>query len=519
MVFADDRVHYKPIEGTHELTFKPASGLTPEKEFVSCIDSSHRLRPGMYTHTNYNFKKPSVDLETWEKTKDSALQKFEIYDYPGQYGQEARGKRLARVHLEAGKALEEQSSGNSSCPRFGAGFTFRLDDHDFRDFNQEYLLVAVTHTGQQPQTLEAQSGSGAGLSYSNHFLAIPSTVTYRSLKSIQKPCVKGLQTATVIGRKDEEIDTDDWGRVKVRFHWDRRETEDENSSCWIRPAQAWGGGGWGAQFIPRVGDEVLVAFLEGDPDWPVIVGCLYNQDNQPLYDLKQNKTRSGIRTRSSPKGEGFNELRFEDKLGEEHIYLQGEKDWNILVKNDKGQNVGRDETLSVGNNRTKTVGANESETIGADKAIQVGANHAETIGQNMSLNVGSNASVSVGGTKTETVALASAESVGGAKALTVGGALAFTVAGAMNTAVGLAQAEEVGLVKKTMVGRSYDITAGESFTITCGKSSIRLDRDGTITLSGVHLELAGSGPVNISGNTLDMTGEDHVQITGDTDIN
>jgi type VI secretion system secreted protein VgrG len=511
MVFADDTVNYKPIEGNQEVSFKPASGLNPEKESISYVDFSRRLRPGTYTHTNYNFKKPSVDLETKEKAKDAKQQKFEIYDYPGQYGKEEQGKRLAKIHLEAGKALEEQASGNSTCPRLVAGFTFKLEGHDFKAFNREYLLVGVSHSGQQPQALEEQAGSGAGANYSNTFLAIPSTVTYRPLKTIEKPYVRGLQTATVVGRKGEEIHTDEWGRVAVQFHWDRLGKNDENSSCWIRVGQMWGGVGWGAQFIPRVGDEVLVDFMEGDPDWPIIVGSVYNEANQPIYDLKNNKTQSGIKTRSYPDGPGFNELRFEDKKGEEHVYLQGEKDWNILIKNDKGQNVGHDETLSVANNRTKTVGVNQSETIGANKEIQVGANHTEAIGSNMSLTVG--------GTKTETVTLASAETVGGAKAVTVGGALAMTVAGAMNTAVGLIQAEEVGLVKKTMVGKNYDITAGNSVKITCGKSMIEMAKDGTITISGVRLDITGSGPVNINGTTLDMTGSDHVQINGDTDIN
>jgi type VI secretion system secreted protein VgrG len=519
MVFGDDTVNYKPIEGNQEVSFKPASGLNPEKESISSVDFSRRLRPGTYTHTNYNFKKPSVDLETRGKAKDEMQQKFEIYDYPGQYGLEDRGNRLAKIHLEAGKALEEQANGNSTCPRLVAGFTFKLDGHDFKAHNREYLLVGVSHAGQQPQALEEQSGSGAGASYSNNFLAIPSTVPYRPLRTIEKPFVRGMQTATVVGRKGEEIHTDEWGRVAVQFHWDRLGKNDENSSCWIRVGQMWGGGGWGAQFIPRVGDEVLVDFMEGDPDWPIIVGCVYNEANQPIYDLKNNKTQSGIKTRSYPDGPGFNELRFEDKKGEEHIYLQGEKDWNILIKNDKEQNVGHDETLSVANNRTQTVGANQSETVGANQEIQVGANHTETIGANMSLSVGSNACVTVGGTKTASVALASAENVGGAKAVTVGGALAITVAGAMNTAVGLVQAEEVGLVKKTMVGKSYDITAGDSFKITCGKSSIELDKSGQITISGTWLYVQSTSQVTVFSDDVEITGTNHVQITGDTDIN
>jgi type VI secretion system secreted protein VgrG len=519
MVFGNDTVNYKPIEGNQEVTFKPASGLNPEKESISYVDFSRRLRPGTYTHTNYNFKKPSVDLETKEKGKDGNPQKFEIYDYPGQYGKEDQGKKLAKIRLEEGKALAEQANGNSTCPRLLPGFTFKLEGHDFRDFNREYLLVGVSHSGQQPQTLEEQAGSSAGANYSNNFLAIPSTVTYRPLRTIEKPYVRGLQTATVVGPKGEEIYTDEWGRVRVQFHWDRLGKNDEKSSCWLRTAQAWGGGGWGSQFIPRVGDEVLVDFIEGDPDWPIIVGSVYNEANQPLYDLKNNKTQSGIKTRSYPDGPGFNELRFEDKKGEEHVYLQGEKDWNILIKNDKGQNVGHDETLSVANNRTKSVGVNQSESIGANKEIQVGANHTETIGSNMSLSVGSNQSVTVGGTKTETVTLASAETVGGAKALTVGGALAFTVAGAMNTAVGLAQAEEVGLIKKTMVGKSYDITAGDSFKITCGRSSIQLNKDGTIEINGTWVSINGSSQVAVAGEDVEIAASYHIQINGDTDIN
>ena len=503
MVFGDDIINYKPIEGNQEVAFKPSSGLSPEKESISHIDFSRRLRPGTYTHTNYNFKKTSQDLETKIKGKEENLQKFEIYDYPGQYGNEDRGKKLAKIRVEKGKALAEQANGCSDCPRMIPGFTFKLDGHDVKTFNREYLLVGVSHSGQQPQALEEQAGPGNGSNYSNNFLSIPSSVTYRPLQTIEKPYVRGMQSATVVGPKGEEIYTDDWGRVKVQFHWDRLGKDDDKSSCWLRTAQAWGGGGWGQQFIPRVGDEVLVDFMEGDPDWPIVVGCVYNEANQPLYDTEKNKTQSGIKTRSYPNGDGFNELRFEDKLGEEHIYLQGEKDWNILIKNDKGQNIGHDETLSVANNRTKTVGVNQSETIGANKDIQVGANHTETIGSSMSL--------SVGGTKTETVTLASAETVGGAKAITVGGVLAFTVAGAMNTAVGLAQAEEVGLAKTVVVGAnmttkvmgklSYDV--GDQVEITNGSSRLTMKSDGKIEISGTDVTMkTASGLIQVDAGGI-----------------
>jgi len=517
LVFADSTIAYKPIDGEPKVKFNAGGGLVAEEESISELAMTRSVRPGKIAQAAYNFKKPSLDLTVQKQGKTH--DKYEIYDYPCNYGYTESGQRLAQIRLEEQKTFEEMAQGGSNCPRLIPGFMFDLSGHDFSELDKQYVAVIVEHNGSQFHVLGEKSGIGGDFSYSNEFTAIPAAVTLRPGRAIEKPIIQGLQTATVVGPKGEEIYTDEWGRVKVQFHWDRLGQDDDKSSCWLRTAQAWGGGGWGAQFIPRVGDEVLVDFMEGDPDWPIIVGSVYNEANQPLYDLKNNKTQSGIKTRSYPDGPGFNELRFEDKKGEEHVYLQGEKDWNILIKNDKGQNVGHDETLSVANNRTKTVGVNQSETIGANKEIQVGANHTETIGSNMSLSVGSNASVTVGGTKTESVALASAENVGGAKAVTVGGALAFTVAGAMNTAVGLVQAEEVGLIKKTMVGKSYDITAGDSIKITCGRASIQLDKDGSIAINGTWLSINGSSQVAIAGEDVEIAASYHIQINGDTDIN
>jgi type VI secretion system secreted protein VgrG len=523
LVFTDNAFHCVPLPGSADIPFGPPSGFNPDRESISAFNFSQRIRPGAFTHTSFNEERPSLDLKS--KREGNLYKNLEVYDYAANYETSEKGTAIARIRLEEQKALKMKARGQSSCPRLVPGCKFNLTRHDYTDFNKEYLIAAVAHSGDQPQSLDAQAGGGGG--YENAFICLPGSVKFRPARITPKPVVTGLQTAIVVGPQGEEIHPEKYAQVKVQFHWDRRGKRDDKSSCWIRAGQMWGGAGWGSQFLPRVGDEVLVAFMEGDPDQPIIVGSVYNENNQPLYDLEKNKTQSGIRTRSYPKGEGFNELRFEDKLGEEHIYLQGEKDWNILIKNDKGQNVGHDETLAVANNRTKTVGANQSETIGANKDIQVGSNHTETIGANMSLtvaqskteSVGSNASLSVGGTKTESVALASAENVGGAKAVTVGGALAFTVAGAMNTAVGLAQAEEVGLIKKTMVGKSYDITAGDSFKITCGRSSIQLNKDGTIEINGTWVSINGSSQVAVAGEDVEIAASYHIQINGDTDIN
>ncbi|MEN6456642.1 MAG: type VI secretion system tip protein TssI/VgrG, partial [Prolixibacteraceae bacterium] len=258
MVFADDPVYYKPIAGNATVTFKSPSGLNPEKNVISDIGYSHQLQTGTYTQTNYNFKHPSTPLENKEKSKDEQMQKYEIYDYPGQYGSQSRGKQLTKNRMEGQAALKEKATGISNCPRLISGHTFTLDGHDFQRLNKEYFLIAVSHSGEQSQTLEEQAGS-SGTSYINSFTAIPSAVTYHPIKIIEKPYVKGIQTATVVGPENEEIYVDEHGRVKVQFHWDRKGKKDEQSSCWLRCGQTWGGAGWGTMFIPRIGDEVIVS--------------------------------------------------------------------------------------------------------------------------------------------------------------------------------------------------------------------------------------------------------------------
>jgi type VI secretion system secreted protein VgrG len=515
MVFADDPVYYKPIAGNAAIAFKPASGLNPEDEVISNIDFSQGLCPGTYTQTNYNFKHPSTSLETKEKSKDEKIQKYEIYDYPGQYGAQDKGKKLTKTRMEGQTCLQERATGASNCPRLISGHTFKLDGHNFTAFDREYLLVTVNHDGVQSQTLEEQAGTD-GTNYHNTFTAIPSSVAYHPGKPIKKPYIHGIQTATVVGPENEEIYVDEYGRVKVQFHWDRKGKKNEQSSCWLRCGQTWGGAGRGTVFIPRIGDEVIVSFLEGDPDWPIITGSVYNGDNLPLYDLPGNKTRSTIRTKSYPRSNGYNELRFEDKAGSEEVYLQGEKDWNILIKNDKGQAIGHDETLTVGNNRDKTVAINQSESIGQNKEINVGINHTEHVESNMTRNVGSN--------KFDTTGINSMETIGLAKELTIGGLYQISVGGVMNETVIGAKSEEVGAVKALIVANDmteyvmndrkstvdgdltkkiaktqhvqadeYILEATERITLKAGASTITMDKNSITITSPKKVAYRGPG--------------------------
>ncbi len=337
-----------------------------------------------------------------------------------------------------------------------------------------------------------------------------------------KPYVQGTQTAVVVGPPGEEIHTDEKGRVKIQFHWDRYGPKTDKSSCWVRVASAWAGQGWGATSIPRIGQEVLVSFIEGDADRPIITGRVYNDEQPTPWGNASTKTQSGFYSRSSPGGgpDNANIFRFEDKKGEEEVWLHAEKDQRIEVENDESHWVGRDrsktidrdETVHVKRDRTETVDRNETITIGNDRTeqvgnnetISIGSNRTETVGSNETITIGKNRTETVDGAETVTIKKTKTETVYLANALTVGGAYAITVGGAMNTAVGLAQFEQVGLNKTVMVGKTLSISAGDEITIECGKSLIHMDKDGNVTIKGTRFNFESSGPVQITGKDIDL---------------
>ena len=323
---------------------------------------------------------------------------------------------------------------------------------------------------------------------------------------IDRPTNIGPQSAIVVGPKGEEIYTDSLGRVKVQFHWDRQGKRDQGSSCWVRVGQPWAGSGFGMVQIPRIGDEVVVIFLDGDPDRPLIISRVYNAMNMPPWALPDNATQSGILTRSSKGGSvnTANAIRFEDKMGQEEVWIHAEKDQRIEVEHNESHTVGNDRTKTVDHDETVQVNNNRTETVGNNETITVGVNRTETVGSNETLTVGGNRTETIEGMENLVVALTSTETVGLAKALTVGGAYGVTVIGAANTAVGLASAEEVGLAKTTKVGKTYTITAGDKIELKTGKAVLIMESNGHITLRGTQLLIEGSGPVQINGKDVDI---------------
>lgn len=523
LVIGDDTVAHVAVEGKDALLY--SAGGSPEEETVTEFRFNQGIRSGAVSLRDYDFKKPGLKLEQNAKAEGDG--KLEVYDYPGEYVVPDEGKALAKVRLEAFQATRQVGSGQSDCRRFIPGFLFKLDRHPRASFNQGYLLIRLSQSGSQPQVLGADTGGkGEELAYQNDFDCIPSGVPYRPPQMTPRPSIQSVQTAVVVGPAGEEIYTDAHGRVKVQFHWDRQGKNDEKSSFWLRVAQIWAGPGWGSMFIPRIGQEVVVSFLEGDPDQPIIIGAVYNGTNVPPYSLPGEKTKSTIKTNSSTGGGGSNEIRFEDAAGSEEIYIHGQKDWTIAIENDKNQKIGHDETLEVGNDRSKKVVKNQIEDVGENKTITVGKNHTETIGENATISVGKdetidigkNQSVSVGENQTITVGKNLSESVSENATVSIGKNLTLTVSknsssditenfsGNVGKKAGLVVGDDAGVD----VGKKLTVEAGDSISITsdkeivlkAGNASITLKKNGDITIKGNKINIKGDGDVVIKGSKI-----------------
>ncbi len=362
LVFGDSTVNYQPIAGEDEVLFNPGGAMVAEEEAVYRFLLSQSVCTGKYTLRDFDYAKPALNL-TVEKSADEN-KSYEQFDYPGEYLTEQEGKRLAQVRLQEAIMYKEKAEGDSVCPRLSPGFTFNLSGHDITNFNQAYLLYQVDHLGTQPQVLQERATDGTGTSYSNMFYAIPSNVTLRPERKTPKPVVEGVQTAIVTGPAGEEIHTDKHGRVKVQFHWDRLGNKDDKSSCWIRVSQVAAGAGWGAIDVPRVGHEVIIDFIEGDPDRPIILGRVYHGTNRPPFDLPGNGMVSGMKSNTTPGGGGYNEISMDDTKGREGLTIHAQKDMNAKIENNLSTSVGVDKTISVGGTHTENITKDTMITIG-----------------------------------------------------------------------------------------------------------------------------------------------------------
>lgn len=360
------------------------------------------LRDYTFTNPRYSQEHQSVlqGANVLGEARQGNSSLYERYDYPGRYKRDAQGKPFTQYRLEYERREAEVALAQSDDLRVQPGYVFGLTGHSRTAFNSDWLVVSVEHYGWQPGVLEEEAGED-GNRYENRIKLIPSTTQWRP-EPQPRPVVEGSQMAHVVGPADEEIYCDEWGRVKVQFPWDREGQNNEHSSCWIRVSQGWAGAQFGHIAIPRIGHEVMVDFLEGDPDQPVIIGRTYHSTTEPPYALPEHKTRMTIKSKTH-KGNGFNELRFEDENGKEEVFIHAERDQNNVVKHDettqighdRTEQVGHDETIHIGNNRTETVGQDESLTVGRDQSNKINRNRMTKIEKDDVLNIGNNFALDV----------------------------------------------------------------------------------------------------------------------------
>lgn len=509
LIITDNSFAAKPIDGRSPVLQYTKDEALDNLAVVTSFQASRQLESNSVGLKTFDYKAPHARrfVAGGTEVNQGEVPSYEVYDYLGEHGfaDSDRGEELTRFRTQALAANSKVFVGTSTSRRLSPCRYFELDDHydhsNAKPEDRQFLITSVTHSGAN----NYQAGDGAG-GYQCSFSCIRKKIPYRPVFTIERPSIIGPQTAIVVGPEGEEIYTDNLGRVKVQFHWDRLGKRNQGSSCWVRVGQPWAGRGFGMIQIPRIGDEVVVIFLDGNPDRPLIISSVYNSANMPPWVLPGNATQSGILTRSTKTGNvnTANAIRFEDKKGAEEVWLHAEKDQRIEVEHDESHWVGNDRSKNIDHDETVHVGHDRTETVDNNETIHVGVDRTETVGNNETLTVGGNRNETIQGMENLLIALTSTEMVGLAKALTVGGGYQVTVAGAVNTSAGLASAEEVGLSKATMVGQSYTIKAGKAFEVTVGKSTFRMDSDGNITLKGVKLLIEGSGPVEINGKDVDV---------------
>ena len=381
MVLADSYGAHAKINGYDKVEFsgrdKPKA---PGRESVFAWSSGGEIQSSAYVLNDFDFQKASSSTSGALLVKATIAAAFsqpayEMYDYPGLYESAATGNALARGRMESLHGQCEQILAETNARGLFPGGLFALVQHPRDDQNREYLVTKASY--DIVGDTYATHGAPTPLIFDCRFSAVGQDYSYRPLPITPKPFVQGPQTAMVVGKAGEEIWTDQYGRVKVQFHWDRLGHENEKSSCWVRVSQSWAGKGWGTIFIPRIGMEVIISFLEGDPDRPLVTGCVYNADAMPPYALPANQTKTGIKTNTSKGGGGFNEIRVDDKKGDEEIFIQAEKNFQRIVKNNDTLKVGfekkdkGDQSIAIKNDQNLDVGGNQAVTITGDQKITV----------------------------------------------------------------------------------------------------------------------------------------------------
>ena len=456
------------------------------------------FRPGRWAQTDYNFTTPSTSLMSQSKTvlKIAGMDKYEIYDYPGSFPDKGAGTALTKLRMEEVESAHDVVQGSAQCKSFTPGGRFTIGSHPSSDEEgKSYVIRSIDHEAEE--TLAYETGAAISVKYANRFTCNPDSVVFRAPRQTRKPVVHGVQTAVVVGPPGEEIHTDEYGRVKVQFHWDREGKKDENSSCWVRVSQSHGGSGFGAMNIPRMGEEVILSFLEGNPDRPIITGRVYHKESMPPYGLPDAKVICGMKSKTY-KGSGYNEYIMDDTPGGELIREHGQYDKDSTIEHDlrehvlnnRSRDVSVNETVSIGSNQSISVGADRSVSVGGKQTITVGANHSESIGANHEQVIAAEQSTSIGSTQKVVVGATRNTSINADDQLNVSGKLTIGAGG------------------------DVEISSGSKITLTVGGSSITIE-DAKITIkAAATVTIEGDAKVEVKSAMITSQAMGNHEITG-----
>ncbi|MBZ9747573.1 type VI secretion system tip protein VgrG [Mesorhizobium sp. CO1-1-7] len=508
LVLCDAMSKLKPAPGYDKVLYNfEGHGSRRDVEYITEWIPGSAVRPGAYVHTDYDFEKPGADLMA-KSAQPFAHQEAsgENYRQPGAHLDVGRGDKIAGIRREELQAVHQHSTAVGTVRGLFSGCKFTLESFPRDDQNQDYLVISAEYRLFDPGYRTQNEA------HSENFRVVlgvaPTKLPYRPLRITPRPIMRGPQTATVVGPSGEEIFTDKYARVKVQFHWDRLGKKDQNSSCFVRVSQTWAGSGWGFIQIPRLGQEVIVDFIEGDPDLPIITGRVYNASEMPPYALPGNATQSGWKSNSSKGGGGYNELMFEDKAGSELVNFQAQKDHHLLIKHDRNKTVQHDQSdridhdakHSVGHNLDEDVGNNKTVKIGVDQTTNIGSNDSETVGKNRSLTVMANETIHVVANSTENIDANHSQTVGLVQTVTVGAARMDSVGAAETRSVGAAQSNTIGASRSVTVGaeQSHDIGADDSWNVAASQS-IEIGADQGLKIGGAqNTEIGKTWTVKVS---------------------
>jgi type VI secretion system secreted protein VgrG len=487
------------------IVYQAEGGGNSDREHIFELESVNRVRTGQVTYTDYNYEQPRIP----QKMGTTGLLDNDLayFDFPGRYVEPSQGQIRSDELMAESVVDNHQIEAVSSVMRLTPGYSFILNKHPRMALNRDYTILSVTHSGYDPQVHEDEA-SGMPTTYQNQFSCLPRDIEFKAPK-LAAPIVDGPQTAVVVGPNGEEIYTDKLGRIKVQFHWDRYGNNDENSGCWIRVSQSMAAPTWGAVYLPRIGHEVVVAFLEGDPDRPLVTGAVYNGLHYPPYSLPENKTRTTFRTQTH-KGTGYNELSFEDEANQEEVHIHAQKDMSTKVLNNRFRTIGQDEFLTVDRNQTNEIKGDHKETIEGHKTTQVNNTFSETVEQDVTVkynaneqqSVTNNSTLDIGDNRTTTIGKNDDLSITENSNLSVGASRTSDISADDNQTVGGNLTVSVQGNTSYKADGSTQIISGSKIVLQTGSSSLVMSSDGTIKLSGNAITIEGSSTVTVKGGKV-----------------